>query len=152
MIAVAIAAVAIERRRADFLRRAARNGFMEEVCLLGWETNTSGAENLRRMAANERRMLAEMREEHRREARGGDPARSILSRAIRADQLTPDRHEAEAARDEREAASQSRRALWHSRLRRKYERAARYPWRSVEPDPNGKKGTEGINQAAAVKQ
>ena len=32
-------------------------------------------------------------------------------------------------------ASEQRRADYHGAMRRKYERAARYPWLPVEPDP-----------------
>jgi hypothetical protein len=33
------------------------------------------------------------------------------------------------------AASYRARAAWNDRMKRKYERAARYPWLPVEPDP-----------------
>ena len=41
-----------------------------------------------------------------------------------------------SAKDFREDAEQAtRRAAYHASLKRKYERAARYPWLPVEPDP-----------------
>jgi hypothetical protein len=126
MIVVAIAAVALGAN--DLRRRNNRYDALRSTHEWGGRSSISLAElHASTAAANEREV-----ERLRATDRSGHDGQRLEAEA--AIQITSNIEA--AAGIERAAERQCRaRARFHELLRKKYERAARYPWLTVEPDP-----------------
>ena len=126
MIVVAVAAVALGaidvwRRQDRFLALRSNHEWSARGCLAMAESHASTA------AGNEREV-----ERLRAAATSGDGA--MRRQAELSAQITAN-IEAQAAVERAAERKYRARAQFHDALRIKYERAARYPWKSVEPDP-----------------
>jgi hypothetical protein len=126
MIVVAIAAVALGAN--DLRRRKVRYDALRSTHEWRGRSSMSLAElHASTVADNEReveRLRAAVRSRHEAPLREAELVAQIISNI------------GGAAAIERAAERQCRsRARFHELLRKKYERAARYPWLIVEPDP-----------------
>ena len=130
MVAIAITALALGgimmgRKRGEYLQRARVFGMIEEEARALVEELHSEKESAEILARFERQAI----EEHRTEP---DP---FLRPPIPLADLHPEKYEAQAKEAIRETVSAQRMIEYASAMRRKYERAARYPWLPVAPDP-----------------
>jgi hypothetical protein len=122
-------------RWSRFRRRASDHALLERRALLIADAGEGSAAGARRRAELERRMAAE---EKRLPAAGaGGASRSVDPSPVRraADRDGVARWDRTAAGWAEWSAGHRARASYHARLRRKYERAARYPWLPVPADP-----------------
>jgi hypothetical protein len=126
MVVVAIAAVAlgandVRLRRNHILSRLSHHEFNGRVCLSMAERHASTASDNEREAA---RLRAAISSGHYASRQTVDAVAQVASST-----------EAAAASGRAKEQQCRARARYHDVLRIKYERAARYPWNSVEADP-----------------
>jgi hypothetical protein len=130
MVAIAITALALGgimmgRKRGEYLQRARVFAMVEDEARGLVEVLRGVKESAEILARQEHLAI----EEHRTEP---DP---FLRPPIPLADLHPEKYEARAKEAIRETASARRMIEYASMMRRKYERAARYPWLPAAPDP-----------------
>lgn len=139
MIAVAVVAIALgiafgvarlKRRRDAYLIKTASFASLESFEIRFRKSDLDYAQWARSMAEKERLFLKRMPTEP-----GGLVPEEMRAASAALFAELADGHTQEAATSLQKAELGARRAHYFGRLKRKYERAAFYPWLPVVPDP-----------------
>lgn len=129
IVALGIGGYVMKRRRDNFLSKVALFAILEQESIEAEKAAIAAAQSSREFAKAQRLRLQDYLEQQK------DSSIPEFAKAPPPPEGEPDEHEAQAKKSD-ENANYARRHVARSRqLKLRYERAARFPWLFVPPDP-----------------